>query len=251
MGYVRAGMVVKDGLLPSRVLKIGDKLGPMYGLKFTARELLPYDITVTSVVPEDEMPSIIDEVTGKEFKPNMLISTKNLARGLGGEIREMAAVTNMFDSIEAFRTKGMHQPRKAVVVSFEDQKRVGPRLPKGDVVVRGKRSTFTDTSKKVRTVRVTYGIIRVLQLRHITTIKHYPSTNCTSVVRDAIIMDNYVVLISCPVYNRTVIGWDCPYPKPPSTEKMVRYSMLVLAVFAEVYMYNTLNFVPLGIKFIM
>ncbi|OAP53943.1 hypothetical protein AYL99_11823 [Fonsecaea erecta] len=199
VGYVRVGMVVKDQYwwapaiegtvleveisrsgdpiavvyVASKVLRIGDKLGIMHGLKFTVGELLPYEVTVTSVVPEDEMPSIIDEKTGKEFKPNMLISTKNLARGLGGQVREMAAVTNIFDSIEAFRTKEMHRPRKAVVMSFEDQKRVTPRLPKGDVVVRGKRLTFTDTTKKLRTVRATYGIMRILQLRHIAALKHH------------------------------------------------------------------------------
>ncbi|OAP53870.1 hypothetical protein AYL99_11892 [Fonsecaea erecta] len=154
-------------------------------------------------------------------------------------------------------------------MSFEDQKIVNPNLPKGDMIVRGKRLTFTDTNKKARTVRATYEIMRVLQLRHIAALKHhYPSMvfgsitipkgelvaivmqNCTSVVMDAIITDNYVVFISCPVCNRTVIGYGCPYPKPPSTEKIVRYSMLILAVFAEVYIYNTSDSVPLGIKFI-
>jgi hypothetical protein len=34
-----------------------------------------------------------------KFKPNLLLPTKNITRGLGGQIREMAAVTSMFMSI--------------------------------------------------------------------------------------------------------------------------------------------------------
>lgn len=51
------------------------------------------------------MPGIIEKSTGREFEPNLLISTKNITRGLGGQLREMVAATSMFESMEAFRTK--------------------------------------------------------------------------------------------------------------------------------------------------
>ncbi|KAH6653502.1 hypothetical protein BKA67DRAFT_647360 [Truncatella angustata] len=100
--------------------------------------------------PEEEMPSIIDQTTGKEFKPNLLISTKNLTRGLGGQIREMAAITSMFESIEAFRTKGMTKPRNPMILTFEDQKKVKPKLPNGPVLINGKRLSIRDTNGSIR-----------------------------------------------------------------------------------------------------
>ncbi|KAI4179327.1 MAG: hypothetical protein LQ346_007224 [Caloplaca aetnensis] len=54
--------------------KIGDKLATWHGIKFTVGELIPYK----------DMPVLIDATTGERFKPNMLVSTKNLNRGLGG-----------------------------------------------------------------------------------------------------------------------------------------------------------------------
>ncbi|KAL7900224.1 hypothetical protein HDV64DRAFT_290802 [Trichoderma sp. TUCIM 5745] len=61
----------------SKELKVEDKLGTAHGLKFTVGEIVPYK----------DMPSIVEDSTWKEFKPNPLISTKNLTRGVDGEGR--------------------------------------------------------------------------------------------------------------------------------------------------------------------
>lgn len=296
VGYVKVGMIVKDqywwapaieGVIMdirmskvgdsiavvyvgSKELRVGDKLGTAQGLKFTVGEILTYD----------KMPGIIEESTGKEFKPNLLISTKNLTRGLGGQIREMAAATSMFESIEAFRTKEMIKSKNPMVMSFEEQKAVEPILPNGIVVMNGKELTIKDTNGVMRTIKATYGIMRVMQLRHMSALKHhYPSTTfssvtiprgryrlgtprlsegellalimqrCPATVRDAIITDNLVVFTSCSVCNSTIIGCDCPFPKPPSIEKQVRYSLLVLAVYVEVATMNDPDGPAISLRF--
>ncbi|KAL9122249.1 MAG: hypothetical protein Q9187_001201 [Circinaria calcarea] len=192
----KVGDSIATVYVASTKLEIGDKLGTAHGLKFTVGEKIAYGssirtshgstcadastIVVGDIIPENDMPSIIDPVTGKEFKPNLLLSTKNITRGLGGQIREMAAVTNMFSSVYAFRN--MEESVATKVISFEDQKRVEPKLPNGYVVVNGKKLKFMDTTGTERVVKATYGIMRVLQLRHIAALKHhYPSTNFVSI----------------------------------------------------------------------
>ncbi|KAK7937811.1 uncharacterized protein PG986_014679 [Apiospora aurea] len=206
-GYVRIGMTVKDqywwapsveGVIvdirmskvgdsiaviyvASKELMVGDKLGNYHGIKFTVGELIPYETTVTSIVPQDEMPTPVDTVTGKSFKPNLLISTKNITRGLGGQVREMAAATSMFESIEAFRTKDMDKTRRPMVLLFDDQKKVQPRLPTGYLKMKGKRLMITQVDGTKREVKASYGIARMMQLRHIAALKHhYPSASYTS-----------------------------------------------------------------------
>lgn len=296
VGYIKIGMTVKDQYwwapaiegtvvdirmskvgdsiavvyVASKELRVGDKLGTAQGIKFTVGEIIPYD----------EMPGIVEESTGKEFKPNLLISTKNLTRGLGGQIREMAAATSMFESIEAFRTKEMIKSKTPMVLSFEDQKKIKPTLPSGCVLVNGKGLWFNDVEGKPREIKATYGIMRVMQLRHMSALKHhYPSTtfnsitvprgryrlgtprlsegelmaiimqNCPASVRDALITDNLVVFTSCSRCNATIIGCDCPFPKPPAIEKQTRYSLLVLTTFVEVATMNDPNGPAIGLRF--
>jgi hypothetical protein len=57
-------------------------------------------------------------------KPNLLVSTNNITRGIGGQIRETVAATSRFKSfrnLDKLRGKG--------VFSFEDEKMVGHVLP--------------------------------------------------------------------------------------------------------------------------
>ncbi|KAK2591530.1 hypothetical protein QQS21_010780 [Conoideocrella luteorostrata] len=157
----------------SKELKVGDKLGgTSQGLKFTVGEILPYE----------EMPGIVEKSTGRIIKPNLLISTKNITRGLGGQLREMTAATSMFDSIESFRTTEIQKTKNPTVLSFEDQKKIKVNLPSGTIVVNGKSLTIKDTDGSMRKIKATYGIMRVMQLRHISALKHhYPSTTFRSI----------------------------------------------------------------------
>jgi len=83
-------------------------------------------------------------------------------RGLGGQIREMAAAMSMFTSVEAFRTTEMMRSRRSMVLSFEEQKIVVPRLPSGPAIMKRMRLLFEDTNRLVREVRASYGIMRVM-----------------------------------------------------------------------------------------
>ena len=242
----------------SKRLEVGDKLGVSHGLKFTVGELIPLK----------DMPKFRNEETGEVVVPNLLISTKNLTRGLGGTIREMAAITGLFKSIADFRTWSGYKPTKTY--TLEEQKKVIPKLPHGTMLVNGKELTFNDEKMGKRTVKATYGIMRVIQLRHVSSLKHhYASMNFNSVtilrgryrqgtprlsegelismimqgmpssVRDAVDSDDKCSVPLCSVCCRIVINCDCPSPKPEPKEVQMRWSTVYLDVFSTLAMLNT------------
>jgi len=121
-----------------------------------------------------------------------------------------------------------------------------------------------------RTVRATYGIMRVLQLRHMASLKHhYASTdfrsltvprgryrqgtprlsegelismmmqNIPSCVRDAVDSDDKCSVTLCSGCGRIVINCDCPFPKPDSRLVQMRWSTVYLDVFSTLAMLNT------------
>lgn len=70
----------------SRTLGVGDKLGTAQELKVTVEELLPYEVTVTDITPEDEIPGIIDEKTGREFSRICSSARRTSRAGLGAKL---------------------------------------------------------------------------------------------------------------------------------------------------------------------
>jgi hypothetical protein len=224
---------------------------------------------VTEILPLDDTPSIMNAQTKEVVVPNLLLSTKNITRGLGGVIREMATITNLFPSIESFRTWAGPKPTKTF--TFEDEKTIEPTLL---------RLTFVDPAVGPRTVKASYGILRVLQLRHISALKqHYLSTvyrsvtvprgryrqgtpklsegelmsimmqNCPSSVRDALLSDGMVSVGWCGVCNRLGNGCDCQNPKPDQSKIMVRYAEVVLDQFSTVAMLNSPDKSRIGMRF--
>ena len=105
-----------------------------------------------------------------------------MARGLGGQTREMAVMMLMFGSINEFRTRRMSKLKTPSLLSFDDEKKIVAKLPSGEILVRGKRLTITDTNGRERVIKASYGIARTMQLRHVAALKHpYLSTTYTSV----------------------------------------------------------------------
>ena len=186
-GYVRPGTVLRDQnwwrpviegvVLSTETTKTGDPYaivyvtakGPMIGDKIVTAHGLK--MTITQMLTNKEMPAIVEEFTNRPFKLNVLISTKNLTRGIGGQIREMAATTNRFTSIEVFRS--LQEPAGAQVLRFGDQKKVMPRIPSGVVLVDGRPIVMQEKDRLRRTVKASYGITHILQLRHIAALKHH------------------------------------------------------------------------------
>lgn len=74
-------------LLGNTKLEIGDKLATWHELEFTVDSLMSYKYKL----------ELEDVTSGQKFKPNIIISMKNLNRGIGGQIREMSAYTKRFD----------------------------------------------------------------------------------------------------------------------------------------------------------
>ncbi|KAH7001768.1 hypothetical protein B0J12DRAFT_747803 [Macrophomina phaseolina] len=157
-------------LIGSKKAKIGDKFATNHGLKFTVGEL----------VPAVDMPLLKDTVTGEKFRPTILISTKNITRGIGGQVREMSAATSRFGSISEFRT--LQKPKGESTFGITEQRKIEPTLPTAYVTMEGKKIEFMDEKVGMRTVRCSYGIMRLLQLRHLSVLKqHYPSTVVRSI----------------------------------------------------------------------
>jgi hypothetical protein len=114
------------------------------------------------------------------------------------------------------------------------------------VLVKGKRLEFMDTNSVQRTVGFSYGIMTILQLRHVAALKHhYPSTIFESItvprgryrggtprlgeveimsiimqmlpacVRDVINKSDKCTTDICSGCFRLIINCDCPRLKPP------------------------------------
>jgi len=240
-----------------KALKVGDKLGNYHGVKFTVGEIIPYT----------QMPELMDEKTGEKFRPNVLIQTKNLTRGIGGLIREMSASVNQFSSVRAFRLG--QKPRNKIVYSFEDMLTIKPELPKAFLLHKGNKVVFTEQNGMERTVRCEYGIARLAQLRHLPALKqHYPSSAVRSVTvprgryRGGTPRTGETELLSmlmggqnihtaenvqasdgsyqtvCSCCRAIPIYCDCSFPKPETTTVSVRYAVTMMNVYGTTAMLN-------------
>lgn len=253
----------------SKKLEIGDKLATWHGLKFTVGELIPYR----------DMPWLEDTVTGEKFKPNLLISTKNLNRGIGGQIREMNAVTSRFSSIASFRAGGRRTGKD--VFSFADELKTEATSPTAYIVANDSRISFKDTNAKTRTLKCNYGIMRVMQLRHVSSLKqHYPASAISSItvkrgryregtarlgetelfsmmmqglnlcVSEAIVGSDKVNVDVCSMCAAIPIYCDCAFPKPDTTVVGIRYSAIQMNVYATTAMLNDPDRTPLTLRYL-
>jgi hypothetical protein len=76
------------------------------------------------------------------------VSTKNLNKGIGGQIREIRAYTDLCGTMTGFRYQ--HARKGKIVIDHEDE---------------------LDYNTEMRTVKCNHGIIRILHLRHIPSLK--------------------------------------------------------------------------------
>lgn len=241
----------------SKGLVIGDKLATYQGIKFTVGEKIPYK----------DMPLLVDEKTGEKFRPSVLIQTKNLARGIGGQVREMSASMSLFPSVAAFRM-GV-RPTGRTTFSHTDELTVEPRIPSAFLTHNGKKVSFKEESGATRVVKCGYGIMRLLHLRHTPLLKqHYPSSATTSVTvprgryREGTPRTGETELLSmmmqgmnlltaetvkasddsyqdvCSICRALPFFCDCPSPKPDTTKITVRYSATQLNVYVTLAQLN-------------
>ncbi|KAF2241311.1 hypothetical protein BU26DRAFT_571814 [Trematosphaeria pertusa] len=151
----------------------------------------------------------------------------------------------------------VHDPEQAVV-SLHPLSSWGYRLcqnPLSPVVVlyKGKPITFTEDNVSTRVVRASYGVMSLLRMRHIAALKHhYLSTPTIKSMlipkgrmrggmarRDAVITSDMATTVVCSHCRKLTINCDCPSPKPPPTEIMVRYGLVILDVYLTVATLNT------------
>lgn len=262
------GVVVRVGMskvgdpyavtyVESKELVVGDKLATSDGLKFTIGEKIPHK----------DMPVLVNVETGESFKPNLLVNTKNVTRGLAALVRHMNACMSRYDSVTSFRR--MQKPKGTGVLTLTDERKVDHVLPRAYVTVGGERITLEDTGGVTRTVMCSYGIMEVLQLRHTPLLKqHYPSTITRSLKvprgryrrgtprlgetellsmmmqglyscsNEAVLTTDASIIAKCSVCEALPTYCPCPRPKPPTTTCQSRYSLAELNVFATTAMLN-------------
>lgn len=257
VGMSRVGEPYAVVLVGSKTVEIGDKFATPQGLKFTVGEKVKYR----------DMPTLVDTETGDEFKPNLMLSTKNLSRGLGGTVREMNACTSLFGSVSSFRS--MQRPKGKRVYAFDDEKTIAPKLRTAVVYMHGKPLEFVDSDGKKRVIKCSYGIMSILQLRHIPSLKqHYPSTVTKSLTtkrgryrggtprvgetdllsimmqglnvlaKECVVTSDLANFTICSVCNALPDFCDCPSPKPIVKEVACRWSAVQACVFLTLGMLN-------------
>lgn len=254
--------------LYKRSLEIGDKLVTWHGIKFTVGSLVPYK----------SMYTLVNTVTGENIKPTMLVSTKTLARGPGGQIREMNVYTNAYKTVTDFRRGG--PSRRTGPITISEEFRTRAELPEAYVTMNGNKIEFKDTDGTTRMVKCNYGIARVMQVRHMPVLKqHYPSEVIRSIevprgryrsgtprmsetelismmmqnlirnVSDAVQSSGFSDFTKCSVCHAVPTYCDCPSPKPPTTQAATMYAALKLNEFATKAMLNDEKGNPLTLRF--
>lgn len=269
VGISKVGDPYAVVLVGTKKLEIGDKLATKQGLKFTVGEKIKYK----------DMPTLVDVETGEEFKPNVLLSTKNVTRGLGGTIREMNAITSRFSSISSFRR--VEKPMGRCTYSFSDEIKVEPKTRQAYVYMNGKVLEFKDSDGKMRKIKCSYGIMPLLQLRHISALKqHYPSAAVRSIktkrgryrggtprvgetdllsmmmagmyllAMECVITTDLAVFSVCSLCNALPDLCDCASPKPSVKEIMCRWSAVEACMFSTLAMLNDPSKTPLTLRFL-
>jgi hypothetical protein len=257
VGMSKVGDPYAVTYVESKDLVVGDKLATSDGLKFTIGEKIPYK----------DMPTLVNTDTGESFKPNLLVNTKNVTRGLAALVRHMNACMSRYDSVTSFRL--MQKPKNSGVLTLSDERKVGHVLPKAFVMANGKKITLKDTHNVERTIMCSYGIMEVLQLRHTPLLKqHYPSTITRSIKvprgryrrgtprlgetellsmmmqglyscpNEAVLSTDGCIMVKCSICEALPTYCACPLPKPPTISCQTRYSLAELNVFATTAMLN-------------
>ncbi|KAH0830016.1 hypothetical protein FOPE_10907 [Fonsecaea pedrosoi] len=98
---------------------IGDKLASRYGLKFTCGEMVV----------------LMDTETSEKFRPNLLISTKYLDKGLGGQVRHKSACMSLFESIACF--SALKMPVGKTVYTRTVELKTEPKLRSAYLIIDG------------------------------------------------------------------------------------------------------------------
>ncbi|KAF3009533.1 hypothetical protein E8E13_004868 [Curvularia kusanoi] len=135
-----------DGRLRSQMDM--SKVGDPDGLKFT----------IGKKIPQKDMPMLVNTETSKSFKPNLLVNTKNVTRGLAALFRSMIVCMSRYDSMTLFRK--LQKPQGTGVLTLLDESKVSHVLPKAFVTVDGEKLSFKDTGG--REIMYSYGITEVL-----------------------------------------------------------------------------------------
>lgn len=92
----------------------------------------------------------------------------------------MSAATSRFSSVGAFRSGA--KPTGKSVLEFPNEINTKPSLLAAYVTVGGSKIVFTDTNGTLRTIMCNYGIMRVMQLRRVSSLKqYYPASAVSSI----------------------------------------------------------------------
>ncbi|EAT76298.1 hypothetical protein HBI56_225260 [Parastagonospora nodorum] len=105
------------------------------------------------------------------IRPNVVVSTKNLNRGIEGQVREMNAYTKVFGSVSAFKYQAKKTGKS--MIDYEEELDYAPSSQRRMYIP---PNVYNDESNNARTVNCNYGIARILNLKHKPSLKQqYPN----------------------------------------------------------------------------
>jgi hypothetical protein len=161
-------------------LKRGDKLATQHGLKFT----------VGAIMDDEKMVLLMDTDTKEMFKADILLSTKNMARGMGGQLREMAAAMSVYPTVADFRNRPAQmraEGKLSSTVTVEDRVAVmdpattiglKPIIRTAMILdpVTSEPITMKNAKGEIVNMRCSYGIVQIMRLKQVAAMKaHYPA----------------------------------------------------------------------------
>ncbi|KAM0278758.1 hypothetical protein ACHAPQ_006026 [Fusarium lateritium] len=115
------------------------------------------------MVPYDKMPGILDHRTGKKLKSNLLLSTKNLSRGLARRPAQGHSGSDIHIRVDILvQDRGDDQDPEPKGITPVDKRKQDVLPPKDEVLINSKTIGFGNTTGEVRMVNTSYGIIRVI-----------------------------------------------------------------------------------------
>ncbi|GKT81153.1 ruvB-like helicase 1 [Colletotrichum tofieldiae] len=135
-------------------LEIRDKLATWRGVKFT----------VGSMIPFQQVQQLENTETDERFRPDIIVSTKNLTRGMRGKLREMSVCISMFKNMLSFRLGSLKDDVKTTISHNRNIKST-VKLPSAYLLSNGHRIVIKENSETTMVIKCSYVIARVMNLR--------------------------------------------------------------------------------------
>ncbi|GJC89322.1 hypothetical protein ColLi_12160 [Colletotrichum liriopes] len=125
------------------------------------------------MIPFQQVQQLENTKTVERFRPDIIVSTKNLTRGIRRKVREMSVCIGMFKNILSFRL-GILKDDVKTTISHNDNIKYTVKLPSAYLLSNGHRIVIKENGEATMVIKCSYAITRVMTLRYNPSLKqHY------------------------------------------------------------------------------